>query len=324
MANSVHEGIMNALASLERGQERKRKFEDQNYDRAVKEATLREAGFNIRRDNGGFQIERDPEYVSKTALEKNKLQLENKLNQFRLDRANQGIGFNASPNLKPKSYDEFGMPKDYVDVEQELAQKRKEEELKREFELQKPLSDTASGRLAGSKQVIEQVAKLRSMTNPQNFGNMKQGVSKIKIGQKLGITDPSSIRGAVVNAASLGTAPMLVKTSDEQKQFELAVNLIAENLLRARTGAAAPTPEQIREEARQLVGDDTYESFLNRIQTSEGFARDVGEGIRPGFMGQQAAQVPSWVPQDIDYKRWIADGGTEEQLRSELKRIGRI
>lgn len=261
MAKSVHEGIMNALASLERGQERKRKFEDQNYDRAVKEATLREAGFNIRRDNGGFQIERDPGYVSTKALERQKLQQD--LEDQKSARAAMFGGGSVTGAIGPKPIAKsikFG-GQEFINPAAsayELEQKRLEN-------VQKPLSDTASGRLAGSKQVIEQVGKLRSMTNPQNFGNMKQGVSKIKIGQKLGITDPSSIRGAVVNAASLGTAPMLVKTSDEQKKFELAVNLIAENLLRARTGAAAPTPEQIREEARQLVGDDTYESFLNRI-----------------------------------------------------------
>lgn len=300
-----------------RAADRALKAKQDRLDNALKQAQLQEAGYQINGGNafGDVTLSRDPGFQSVKALERKKLENENSLSDFKINRlknsptfgggagSSGGTGFGGAP-LVAKTYDEYGLPNTYYDPQAELAQDAAKE-------AQKPLSAEAATKLEGAKQTIEQIGAARALANQDNFQDRKSGYTKIKMGQKFGVTDPTSIKGNLINAIGFGVPKKLVATSDDDKKFELAVNLIAENSLRARTGAAAPTQEQIREEARQLVGDDTYESFLNRMGVSENFASGVAEGIRPGsskkfgqpsnapVFNSSAAEAAGWTKAEI-------------------------
>lgn len=321
---SNQSGIAAADRAL-RARELDRQARQDRLDNALKEAQLQEAGYSF----DGNNITQQPGYLSTKALEREKLQRENALADFKLNRLRNaptfgggqtsGFGGGASPgSLVPKSFDEYGLPNSYYDPQAELEQKAKEES-------QKPLSAEASGKFEGARQTVEQIGAVRNLANKENFENRKKGYTKIKMGQKFGITDPTSIRGNIINTIGFGIPKQAVKTSDEDKKFELAVNLIAENNLRARTGAAAPTQEQIREEARQLVGDDTYESFLNRMGVSEKYATGIAEGIRPGsskkFGPTSVDSVSDVDPLEEEAQAAIASGKDPQAVMARLAQL---
>lgn len=309
-----------AVKSFQEGADWRRKRSQDSIDQALKQAQLQEAGFTY----DGNTLTRDPGYVSAKALERKKLENENALSDFKLKRLN-GFGSGAGypngaqafggGNLVPKSYDEYGLPNSFYDPQAELEQKAKEES-------QKPLSAEASGKLEGARQTFEQIQAVKALANKDNFEKRKAGVTKIRFGNKFGITDPSSIKGAIINTVGFGIPKQMVKTSDDDKKFELAVNLIAENNLRARTGSAAPTQEQIREEARQLVGDDTYESFLNRMGISEKYATGIAEGIRPGSSKKFGA--PSIQPEILAAIKRDYPNLTDDQISAIAKQQGLV
>lgn len=336
-----------AIKSFSEGQQIKQKKQSDSIDALLKQAQLKEAGYDIQETPGRFggssqTLVRDDNYVGTKQLERQKLQTENELNQFKLNRMKGspvfggGAGaatFGGAPsgatpkgNLVPKTWDEYGLPSGYYDPQAELDQKKREEDQKMEFELKKPLSAEGSTKLEGARQSLEQAKAVKALANEQNFGELKKGVGKIRMATSFGLNQPGSVKGALTNFATAGLAPKIFKTSDEQKKFELAVNLIAENNLRSKTGAAAPTPEQIREEARQLLADDSFQSFTNRMDVSEKYNRGVAEGIRPGssaqFGQQQGGVVPEWVPQeDADfYRQEIALGTSPQEIEAFFKR----
>jgi len=160
-------------------------------------------------------------------------------------------------------------------AEYEMEQKRLEE-------AQKPLGADATVKYEGAKQSLQQAGNVRNITNETNFPMLKQGVSKIRVASKLGLNQPGSVRGSIIDFATGGMARGFFKTNDEQKKFELAVNLIAENNVRAKSGAAVPEPEQVREEARQLLSDDSFTSFLHRLVVSEDYNKGTMQSLRPG------------------------------------------
>jgi hypothetical protein len=124
------------------------------------------------------------------------------------------------------------------------------------------------------------------MATPEQFGRMKSGFTKVRLGNRIGVTNPESPMGAVLNAASFGMAKLPFKTSDDQKEFENNISTLVEGQLRARTGAAAPQSEIDREVSRILSSDDSLNSFLSKLSNAEKYVMGIAEGIRPGSTKQ--------------------------------------
>jgi len=200
----------------------------------------------------------------------------------------------------------------------ELSQKRQEEEIKREFELQKPLSDTGATRLSAAEQSLGNIGTLRKMATPKRFGEMKRGFEKVRIGNRLGITNPESVIGMGIRSLPvLGqVAKFAVSSSDEQKKFENNISTLIESQLRARTGAAAPQQEIDREVSRILSSDDSLKSFLEKLTNAEKFAIGVAEGIRPGstkkFGQRSEVFIPDWAKSEPDIYLAAKQNGFDE------------
>jgi hypothetical protein len=158
-----------------------------------------------------------------------------------------------------------------------LKQKEKENSAK-------PLSSEASAKLSAADQALGNIQTVREMATPEDFENLKSGFSKIRTANRLGLTNPDSLRGSLIRSIPFvnSLASMGTRTSDTQKKFENNLSTLIESQLRARTGAAAPQQEVDREVSRILASDDSLNSFLEKLSNSEKFALGIAEGIRPG------------------------------------------
>jgi len=318
MAKSISEGIIGGLANYRAGQDYQRK-------KALEES---EIGMKGRQ----FGLEE-----AKLALELKKAQREEEdaatAKQFLFPNASSGPQFGTPSGLKTPNSSQAGptsmpIPKtikfggqEFVNPsysEYELAQKRAED-------AQRPLSDTASSKLSAANQSLENIQVARDMASPESFNEMKSGFSKIRIGNKLGVTNPESIKGAVLNALPVTSwIRRMVKTTDDQKKFENNLSTLVEGQLRARTGAAAPQSEIDREVSRILASDDTLNSFLGKLSNAEKFVIGIKEGLRPGespAQTPQAPQVPDWVPQgyENDYLEARKRGASDDQIAQHVK-----
>jgi len=317
MAKSISEGIIGGLANYRAGQDYQRK-------KALEES---EIGMKGRQ----FGLEE-----AKLALELKKAQREEEdaatAKQFLFPNASSGPQFGAPSGLKTPNSSQTGpasmpIPKtikfggqEFVNPaysEYELAQKRAED-------AQRPLSDTASSKMSAANQSLENIQVARDMASPESFNTLKSGFGKIRMGNALGVTNPESIRGAILNGVSFGLAKKLFQTNDDQKKFENNLSTLVEGQLRARTGAAAPQPEIDREVSRILASDDTLNSFLGKLSNAEKFVIGIKEGLRPGespAQTPQAPQVPDWVPQgyENDYLEARKRGASDDKIAQHVK-----
>lgn len=76
-----------------------------------------------------------------------------------------------------------------------------------------------------------------------------------------------------------------IRAGSEGSQLATAFMTLAENLLRARTGAAAPDPEIIREYARSLFRQfsEDPQTWLRKLQTNQQFLQGVAGSIKPNL-----------------------------------------
>jgi hypothetical protein len=274
-------------------------------------------------------VNRDPNTTSLKSLQKQKLEGEIAESEFKRSMREQfgaggGVGSASfgSGNYAFNPYtDKF---EETPDSKLQRAKEKKmfEYQQKLEYDKQKPLSGEAATKFGGARQSAEQVGIVKGMTNEDNFGRMKKGIANIRMARNLGLNQPGSIRGSIVQSMPIvgPIAKHLFKTDDQQKKFELAVNLIAENNVRAKSGAAVPEPEQVREELRQLMSDDSFVSFMHRMVTSENYSRNMMEDIRPGSSQtvEPSNEVPNWVPEGFNYQAAKDAGYTDEEIKRGL------
>lgn len=260
--NQAGDSILGAVQGFLQGRKLKQENADASLARAYQQAQIDE----LRRKTEGLNAPAPEGYVRDPYSGDLKEDLSAPLN---IGNGNPG---GLIPKTVTRGKVQYIVP---AGAEYEMEQKRLED-------AQKPLSAEGAVKYEGAKQSVEQAGTVRRLVNETNFPKMKAGVSKIRVASKLGLNQPGSVRGNLTDFVTGGVARALFKTNDEQKQFELAVNLIAENNVRAKSGAAVPEPEQVREEARQLLADDSFKSFVQRLVVSEKYNRGLMNSIRPG------------------------------------------
>lgn len=337
---------MSRFSSARQFLERKaqQKTENNSVDALIKRAQLNELGYDVQQKpsmlggvfGGGQTLVRDPNFVSTKALERKKLQNELDPNYAATVAANKekalmgarkefygGSGVMGGANGGQFIIGPGGKPTknpDYFSEEKE----RKKQDIKREYEITKPLSDTGASKLSAAQQSLENIQNVRAMATPEKFKNLKSGFSKVMLGNKLGINNPESVMGSVIRSLPVvgPLAHLPFKTTDEQKQFENNISTLIEGQLRARTGAAAPQQEIDREVSRILSSDDSLQSFLNKLSNAEKFVLGISEGIRPGStkkMGKRSeVAVPEWVPEGDEefYLSEISAGTPQEEIQT--------
>ena len=301
----------------------KQKRDNNSIDALVKKAQINELGYDIQESpsrfgglfGGGQTLVQRPDFQSNKALERQKLM--NDLDpEFDAKRAAAKERAVLGARREMFGGSASGTPDDQFIMDP--AGRYHANPLK------KPLSDAASSKLSAAQQSLENIQHVKKAATPERFGEMKSGFSKIRMGNRLGVTNPESIPGALINAATFGLAKLPFKTNDDQKNFENNISTLIEGQLRARTGAAAPQQEIDREVSRILSSDDSLQSFINKLSNAEKFVLGISEGIRPGSTArfgqpEQGAQVPEWVPQDFDYAKAKSDGWSDEEIMAYLR-----
>ena len=300
---------------------RKRQEQEGQIDQAVKYAQLAESGYNVRQQPrggmfGGSQmvLEQDPNFVSTKALERKKLQGELDDAEFKRSMR-QKFGQGGSVGGRNYIYNPYT---DKWEEDPEIKERRTAE-IKREFELTKPLSGEASKMLSMAEQGLGNAQNIRKI-----FG-LRQGAD--------GVTASPGYKGKVfkMKAANFGAGmnPMLgvagiipgagqLFAGDEGRKLDLYYQTLAENNLRARTGAAA-TPWEIQREKSRLMArlNDSPELANERLNESDKFLGGTAENIRPGstkkFGQQQQAPVPEWANVEPNLYQFAKDKGLSDQ-----------
>lgn len=182
--------------------------------------------------------------------------------------------------IRPKSLKFAGQDFEVIDPfeeERKLAFERRKES-------QSPLTGETASKFAGSKQAIGNVRDILGIT----------GITRDPLTGK--VTAPTGLGRKIIGAKALNfSLPLsgspvnkLVETAvrmfpgTDARRLDLAYNTLAENSLRARTGAAATEPEIQREKQRIFARfSDQPEVILDRLLTTAGYFKELGRQIRP-------------------------------------------
>lgn len=180
-----------------------------------------------------------------------KLRGETELNQYKLDRMAGMQSGGTQEGLIPNKWDEYGQPSSYYDPRQESLQKQIEE-------YYKPMSGETAPRFAMAEQGAQNVKNIRQTLGLDDSGNVKNegDFFRKQLRGNLAINKPWTMATGIAPAA-MGVAGNIL-AGKEGRQLATDYGNLVQNLLRLRTGAAAPIQEQIDEFVRTgyRFGDD--------------------------------------------------------------------
>lgn len=169
--------------------------------------------------------------------------------------------------------------------------------------LNKPLAGESATKFSGatqSKQSIDDIfksLKLKPTGKLTSYGKPEYK-SDVPVGKRIWdkIQQDSAGATGLVFGKNIPILSDIMRTpqllaDQEARDLDTEYNTLAENLLRSRTGAAAPEPEIVREFARTLnrLGDDPS-TVANRLLNDEEFVDEIIESIRPGYLASKGLQ----------------------------------
>lgn len=164
-------------------------------------------------------------------------------------------------------------------------------------EQNKPLSGEGAIRFSGSKQAknsindIFKLLKLRPTGKTLSSGQPEY-TSDVPLNKRIWDKiqqNAASSTGLLFGQNIPGVSDILrspqIISDEESRLLENEYSTLAEDLLRARTGATAPEPEIVREFARSLnrLGDSPT-VVANRLLNNEQLVDEIIEQIRPGYL----------------------------------------
>jgi len=306
-------------------------------------------------------FERDPNYVSAKALEGQKVQAEiNKMNreaeesQFIKDYMMGSMPSSqdssprtlaphgqAQPTTQPgqRSFNQGALTappfKTFKVGGQEIvnpAWEQYEMEKKRQEELQKPLSGEASAKLSGGRQGVENVRDIIKIAKlkKDSSGNIsaREDMKGLIAGQKAAsFQEPRIPIIDVPITGGITEGIVQAFAGNDARKFDLYINTLAENMVRARTGATVTKKEEVNEQKRTYLRLlDNPEVMLERIKQDEKYLRGVAEGIRPGSTADIDTELPSeslvpeWVPKNLmeQYSFAKNTGYSDEEIKAFL------
>lgn len=150
--------------------------------------------------------------------------------------------------------------------------------LKRREEDLKPLAGDTSAKYSGAKLGIKNINDIvKDINNYQ--GDQKQLIREANLAIEAENAKDTFIPGL----KGAYKVSKLSRVSDSGKKLANSFSTLAESLLRARTGAAAPDPEIVREYARTLLKtfQESPETWNQKLQNDFNFLKSVHDEIRP-------------------------------------------
>lgn len=317
-----------AFKGFKEGQEFKQNKAKNRLDQATSMAALMESGY----DWDGNQLSQRPDFVSTKDLQRKKLELETQ----KLERQNQAMGqFGSQGSFGGGgSKDAFVMNPDGKWVKNPAY-----------VNPDKPLSGDAANKYSGGTQGLENIQNIQNtlgitrdssgnysfpekdMTSLPLFGK----VNKKVLASKVAAYRSPRVFGVPVDFG-IGEAVAQKAAGETGKSLELQFDTLAENMLRARTGATAPDPERIRELSRTLARTfDSPNTVMERLNTDKQFLSSVVDAIKPGSVEkfgqpgnvpQPASEVPEFVPPGYEelYAESKAAGLSDEEIADGFRR----
>lgn len=160
-----------------------------------------------------------------------------------------------------------------------------------------PIAGDSATKFSGAKQAkssVQDLLKLLKLSPTGIMTSSGQPEYKSKIPPQQRVFDKIQQDAAASNGLIFGkNIPIIsdvlklpqVLADQNARMTNTEYLTLAEDILRARTGAAAPEPEFVRELARSLntLGDDPT-VVANKLSNNEQFVDDVIESIRPGYL----------------------------------------
>lgn len=184
------------------------------------------------------------------------------------------------PMFVPGKKNKYGIPEEIENPAYALYQKTQEQNAS-------PLSGEAANRYAGAIQGITNIGNIKSML----------GIKETPTGVTASPDSRDLVRQAnLVSEATLSKpvpfipglqgaykAFKMIRTSPKGVQLENYFNTLAENVLRARTGAAAPDPEVVREQARTYLKNfqENPEVWAQKMNQDLQYLSTTAKEIRP-------------------------------------------
>lgn len=219
-----------------------------------------------------------------------------------------------NPGLTPVKFDKYGNPKEYVDYET------------------KALSGDAARSYSGAVQGLGNIENIKG-----EFGLSRDEMGNTSIDPNyqskiLGLK-MAGFRGNPAASGPAAILPWMIRSASGKQARDLALqyDTLAENELRARTGAAANPFEYASVKSRiEPSITDRPENIYNRLDEPRKFLGGTVDAIKPGTtkkMGLPTRQnaVPEWAKKDPNrYTAAKKAGYTDEELRGWYSKNGLI
>ncbi len=202
---------------------------------------------------------------------------------------------------------------------------------------EKGMSGESSVRYAGSKQGLELIGDIKKLLGVRRDanGNVVSDQSKIQtfleiMGSKAAGWQEPMIFGSFPGTFGIGTLISQASAGTEARKIDLAFQTLAENVLRARTGAQAPDTEKVAEEKRSFVR--LFEAgrpdiILERLETNEEFLGGMLNSIDPQGIFSSDSEVFKPKSRNIAVERigvsnQAVDQALDNQVNQFLDSIG--
>jgi hypothetical protein len=149
-------------------------------------------------------------------------------------------------------------------------------------EKQKPLSGDAALKYSGALQGMRDI-KYISDELGLNSGTLNPNAKELIYKSNLAVEGANAKATLIPGLQGVYKGVKYSRAGDAGSRLSNKFMTLAENLLRARTGAAAPDPEIVREYARSLLRGYTEspETWISKLKQNEEFLSGVAKGIRP-------------------------------------------
>ena len=215
------------------------------------------------------------------SLLKAKMELENQdPYKLAISKMMAGGEMGAGEGKRPKV--SYGPTGPTISFEETPEEKFRQQQIEQDI---KPLAGETAIRYAGANQALQDIGNITNILGLKQEGGKWQSrpdAQKVIMGAKAaGFREPR-IFGVPVTGGLLETG-VGAFAGDEARKLDLNMQTLAENVLRARTGAAAPEPEIVREQQRSMMRmfNESPEVWAERLRQNEQLMGTTAKEIRP-------------------------------------------
>lgn len=188
--------------------------------------------------------------------------------------------------------DAFGEYTPQAKIAQEVFKKKETDLLELEKKDKEPLSGDTAPKFSGAKNGIENINQIIEKINNYK-GDKKDLIYKANLqieAENARDTLIPGLKGAYKTSK-------LARTNPESQALANNFSTLAENILRARTGAAAPDPEIVREYGRTLLKTflENPKVWNQKLKNEYDFLKTTHDEIRPLRKDEEYAMLKGFI-----------------------------